>query len=82
MGFAIIRFEDNNEELKAARLVDLIVFKNFEKILLNLVSHYCLKKADFIDFFCTGFRAMIRLQIQVLFLNPIDDLTDFILLIV
>ena len=54
MGFAIIRFEDNNEELKAARLVDLIVFKNFEKILLNLVSHYCLKKADFIDFFCTG----------------------------
>jgi len=54
MGFAIIRFEDNNEELKAARLVDLIVFKNFEKIILNLISHYCLKKADFIDFFCTG----------------------------
>jgi hypothetical protein len=54
MGFAIIRFEDNNDELKAARLIDLIVFEKFEKILLNLVSNYCLKKADFIDFFCTG----------------------------
>jgi hypothetical protein len=32
----------------------MIVFKKFEKILLNLVSNYCLKKADFIDFFCTG----------------------------
>ena len=54
VGFAIIRFEDNNDELKAARLIDMIVFEKFEKILLNLVSRYCLEKADFIDFFCTG----------------------------
>jgi len=54
MGFAVIRFEDNNEKLKAARIVDMVVFEKFEKILLNLISNYCLKKVDFIDFFCTG----------------------------
>lgn len=54
VGFAIIRFEDNNVELKAARLVDIIVFEKFEKILLNQVANYCLKKVDFLDFFCTG----------------------------
>jgi hypothetical protein len=54
LGFAVIRFENNNVELKAARLVDMIVFEKFEKILLNQIINYCFNKADFIDFFCTG----------------------------
>jgi hypothetical protein len=54
LGFVILRFEDNNVELKAARIVDLIVFKNYDDEILSKIIHYCKEKVDFIDFFCTG----------------------------
>lgn len=54
VGYAVLRFEDNNEELKAARIVDFIVLDSYENQMLQGVINYCHKKADFIDFFCTG----------------------------
>ncbi len=53
-GYAVIRFEDNNNEVKAARLVDLICRKSYDEIFLNHIISYCNYKVDFIDFFCTG----------------------------
>jgi len=53
-GYAVIRLEDNNEEVKAARLVDLISEEAYDEILLNHVISYCHEKVDFIDFFCSG----------------------------
>ena len=53
-GYAVIRFEDNNEEIKAARLVDLICNESFDEVFLNHIISYCNSKVDFIDFFCTG----------------------------
>jgi len=53
-GIAVIRFEDNNEEIKAARLVDFICEKTFDTVFLNHIIFYCSDKVDFIDFFCTG----------------------------
>lgn len=53
-GFAVIRFEDNNKEVKAARMVDLICEKIHDVDILNHIISYCNKKVDFIDFFCTG----------------------------
>lgn len=53
-GYAVIRFEDNNKELKAARVVDLIVFEEYEEQFLHEIINFCKSKVDFIDFFCTG----------------------------
>ena len=53
-GFAVIRFEDNNKEVKAARLVDLVCEKNHDVDILNHIISYCSGKVDFVDFFCTG----------------------------
>ena len=36
-GFAVIRFEDNNTELKAARLVDLVCYEDYDNIILKNV---------------------------------------------
>ena len=54
VGYSIIRFEDQNDELKAARIVDLIVFESYELIILKNIINYCDQKVDFIDFYCTG----------------------------
>ena len=53
-GFAVIRFEDNNEEIKAARLVDIVCEKTYDEVFLKHIIFYCYNKVDFIDFFCTG----------------------------
>jgi len=53
-GFAVIRFEDNNTELKAARLVDLVCYEDYDNIILKNIVKYCKDKSDFLDFFCTG----------------------------
>ncbi len=54
IGFSIIRFENKNEKIKAARIVDLIVKREFEAELISSIIDYCKKKCYFIDFFCTG----------------------------
>ena len=53
-GFAVIRLEDNNKEVKAARLLDIICEKNYDIDIFNHIITYCNNKVDFIDFFCTG----------------------------
>ena len=53
-GFVIIRFEDKNKKIKAARIVDMVVKEEFEKEMILSVKEYCNEKIDFIDFFCTG----------------------------
>jgi hypothetical protein len=53
-GYAILRFEDNNLEIKAGRIVDFISLPNFEKELLQNVIEYFENKVDFIDFYCSG----------------------------
>ena len=83
-GFAVIRFEDNNNELKAARLVDLICYEDYDNIILKNVVNYCREKSDFLDFFCTGMfykkaleeigffnNTEVKIKIPVVF-NPID----------
>ena len=54
MGFSIIRFENKDKKIKAARIVDLIVKKEFEDELISSILDYCKKKCHFVDFFCTG----------------------------
>ena len=54
IGFSIIRFENKNKKIKAARIVDLIVEKEFEVEIISSILDYCKKKCHFIDFFCTG----------------------------
>lgn len=55
VGYAILRFENKNDELKAIRIIDLIVYEEFELDLLWKILDYCKKyDADFIDFYCTG----------------------------
>jgi hypothetical protein len=54
IGFSIIRFENKNKKIKAARIVDLIVKKEFEDELISSILDYCKKKCHFVDFFCTG----------------------------
>ena len=83
VGFAVIRFELKNKEIKAARIVDMIVKKDFEEELIFSVKKYCMKKAHFIDFFCTGnfyskalkkfgfFNNKLSIKIPSVF-NPID----------
>jgi len=80
----VIRFEVNNKELKAGRIVDLIVFEKFENELIQNLLVYCQNKVDFIDFFCTGDfynktldqnnffnNKLKKLKIPVVF-NPLD----------
>ena len=54
VGYAILRFELNNEKLKAARIVDMIILNAFENEFIKNLLYYCKDKADFVDFFCTG----------------------------
>ena len=53
-GFVVIRFEDNNKEVKAARIVDIICEKTSDIDIFSHIISYCNRKVDFIDFFCTG----------------------------
>jgi len=54
LGFSVIRFENRNKKIQAARIVDLIVKTEFENELISSVIDYCKNKCHFIDFFCTG----------------------------
>jgi hypothetical protein len=54
VGYSVIRFEDKNEILKAARIIDLITTKEYEESMLQQIINYCISKVDFIDFFCSG----------------------------
>ncbi|WP_367182890.1 hypothetical protein [Nitrosopumilus sp.] len=54
VGYAVIRFETNNESIKAARIVDLIVNKEKELEIFQQILNYCQNKVDFVDFFCSG----------------------------
>ena len=54
LGFTVIRFENKNKKVKAARIVDMIVKKEFENVLISSIIDYCKNKCYFIDFFCTG----------------------------
>tara|TARA_B110001454_G_scaffold142753_1_gene132549 strand:+ start:4227 stop:5285 length:1059 start_codon:yes stop_codon:yes gene_type:complete len=54
LGYAVLRFEDQNKTLKAGRIVDFVSFENSEKILLKNIINYFRNKVDFIDFFCSG----------------------------
>jgi len=54
LGFTVLRFEDNNDELKAVRIVDMIVFEKYDDEMILQIASYCKDKVDFIDFFCTG----------------------------
>ena len=84
MGFSIIRFENKDKKIKAARIVDLIVKKEFEDVLISSILDYCKKKCHLVDFFCTGnfYGAALKkfgffnnlykkLKIPIVF-NPID----------
>lgn len=73
-GFAVIRFEDNNEEIKAARLVDIICEKTYDEVFLKHIIFYCNHKVDFIDFFCTGNFYEIGLKKTGFFNNNVLDL--------
>lgn len=54
LGYAVLRFEDNNDKLKAVRIVDMITFEEHEITLLSSIIEYSKSQVDFIDFFCTG----------------------------
>lgn len=73
-GFAVIRFEDNNKEVKAARLVDLICEETHDKDIFNHIISYCNGKVDFIDFFCTGNFYETGLKSTGFFNNNINEL--------
>ena len=83
-GFAVIRFENSNNDLKAARLVDLVCYEDYDSIILKNIVNYCRDKSDFLDFFCTGIfyrkaledvgffnNTKVGIKIPVVF-NPID----------
>ena len=53
-GIAVIRFENENKRIKAARIVDLIIKKEFDDEMIFSIIEYCKDKSDFIDFYCTG----------------------------
>jgi hypothetical protein len=53
-GYSILRFEDNNKELKAGRIVDFVSFEQYETELLQNTQNYFENKVDFIDFFCSN----------------------------
>lgn len=54
LGYAILKFEDNNAKIKAGRIVDFVSFPNFAKELLQNVINYFKHKVDLVDFFCSG----------------------------
>jgi GNAT superfamily N-acetyltransferase len=54
VGYAVIHFETNNNEIKAARIVDLIVLEEFEEKILNSIVNYCKPFVDFVDYYSTG----------------------------
>jgi len=54
LGYAVLRFEDSNEDLKAGRIIDFISYKNFEKDLLQNIINHLKNKVDFVDFYCSG----------------------------
>lgn len=54
VGYSVLRFEDKNEILKAARIVDLVVMYDYETSLLQNIIKYSHGKVDFVDFFLTG----------------------------
>ena len=73
-GFAVIRFEDNNKEVKAARLVDLVCEKIHDEDMLKHIITYCNEKVDFIDFFCTGKFYDVGLKEAGFFNNNIEEI--------
>jgi len=54
VGYAIIHFETNNDDIKAGRIVDLIVLEEFEDEILKSVLNYCRPYVDFVDYYSTG----------------------------
>jgi len=54
LGYSILRFEDNNKDLKAGRIVDFVSFEQYETELLQNIQNYFENKVDFIDFFCSN----------------------------
>lgn len=54
VGYTVIRFEVNNDEIKAARVVDLIVLEKFEEEIFKAIITYCKSNVDFIDYYLTG----------------------------
>ena len=73
VGYAVLRFEDNNKELKAVRIVDMIVFENYEGEIIQQIANYCHNKVDFIDFFCTGNFYKTSFEKNEFFNNLIED---------
>jgi len=74
LGYAVLRFEDNNEELKAVRIVDMIVLENYDDEIIKQIINYCINKIDFIDFFCTGNFYKTSFEKNGFFNNLIEDL--------
>ncbi len=72
-GFLVLRIEDNNSELKAGRIIDIIVYEKFEKQLLQEIINFCKNKVDIIDFFCTGNFYKNSLLIENFFNDPNSD---------
>lgn len=54
LGYSVLRFEDNNKELIAGRIIDFVSTKEHEKTLLQNVINYFNTKVDFIDFYSSG----------------------------
>ena len=74
IGYAVLRFEDNNKELKAVRIVDMIVFENHDSEMIQHIANYCKDKVDFIDFFCTGNFYKTSFEKNEFFNNLIEDM--------
>jgi len=74
LGYAVLRFEDNNKELKAVRIVDMIVLENYDDEIIQQIIHYCINKVDIVDFFCTGNFYKNSFEKNGFFNNLIEDL--------
>lgn len=74
VGYCVLRFEDNNKEIKAARIIDLIVFENYEFQIFQHIIQYCKNKVDFLDFFFTGNYYTSSLKKSNFFNNAIENL--------
>lgn len=73
-GFLVLRIEDNNLELKAGRIIDIVVFEKFEKQLFQEIINFCKNKVDVIDFFCTGNFYKNSLSTERFFNDPNNEL--------
>jgi len=71
VGYAVIRFETNNNHIKAARIIDLIVTKEHETELIKQILKYCNQEVDFVDFFYTG-RFYDKILKEEKFYNNLD----------